>query len=128
MSNREIPKGWEDAEFMFEGAAEVVDANYGKAFSIIRKGIESGLAKPESNVNSKRLLHAIGLLITCLESSLSDTHGIKFDHKTKYKRSENQCSFCCKSRSKVEILVGGAGGFICSSCIAEISSRLNQNT
>jgi hypothetical protein len=127
MVNDEIPGEWDDIEFMFEATAEAVEANYGKAFSIVRKGIENNLLETENLVDSKRLLHAIGLLITCLESSLADTHGIKFNHESKYKRSESKCSFCCKTRSKVKTLVGGASDFICDLCVTNIFNELNEN-
>lgn len=124
--NDKESKRWEDVQFMFDASFEVVEMNYEKAILVMRQGIEESLFEPNNEIDSKRLLHSLGLLITCLEESVKKNFGIEFNAVEKAERLENRCDFCAKSSSEVKTLVAGANGNICNSCVQEIFNKMKK--
>lgn len=116
----------DDVQFMFDASCEVLEGNYEKAVFILRQGIEKSLLESNEPIESERLLHTLGLLISCVEESLKNNFGINLNNKTKVIYPENTCSFCGASKSEVETLVAGANGYICNSCVRTIYLNLDN--
>lgn len=117
MNNDKESEEWEGVQFMIDASTEILEKNYEKAILILRQGINEGLFESNNVIDYKRLLHTLGLLITSVEMNLKDTFSIEFDKKNKVRNLENSCSFCGASSVDLKILVKGAYGNICSSCI-----------
>lgn len=78
------PKEWRDVQFMIDASCEILEADYEKAFSILRQGIEENLPVSNEPIDNKRLLHTLRLLISSIEKSLKDNFGIKPDAEKRF--------------------------------------------
>lgn len=122
MNNLANPEEWNDVQFMFDASCEFLEANYEKAFSILRQGIEEKLLESDKPIESEKLLHTLRLLISSIEKGI---FGLKFDAEKYTAFSENRCSFCGAEKSETTKLLTGTNGNICDSCIRNICSSQN---
>lgn len=126
MNQEEELEEWSEVQYIINASLEILDKNYEKSILILHQGIEENL-KSENAVDSKRLLYALHLLITTVKTTLENNFGFQFIKEAHANNLKKICNFCGETNSEKKMLITGAQGVICNSCVKNIFNELEES-
>lgn len=104
----------ENLNFVVEVMTEVARNNFDNALTVFREGIVRAISESD-RISGEEVQYALGGLDSLVRLKL-DQHGDR-PIIAGERCEEHQCAFCGKPESQVDLLIAGALGNICSSCV-----------
>jgi len=116
-----------EVQFVIDASHEVIDSNFQNAISKMRAGIEASLFETDKAIDSRKLLQALVFLLAAVEERFKTISPELSAAKQETEPQVNKCSFCGRTSSESKLIVVGAYGSICDSCIRDAYQNLEKH-